>query len=210
MCITFTKCTLNFYYNEFIMNIHFPVDVYLCVDAWCIKVLWHSFQTSQKEKSNSHLIFCDTSTVCSKSYDLLISAVTAACTTSSNYLHSVCQGKHKENLLSPVAVCVLQTTLFSVLQWLSCKSLLTWLFSFSFCHLCLSQGYGFQPSYDGDELSCTIRNLHRSTKYKFRVRKPCLQSKLVIRGFNLGCSGVRMCGKDRLQTGRVLRPTVAQ
>uniref|UniRef100_A0A665UI07 Fibronectin type-III domain-containing protein 3A n=1 Tax=Echeneis naucrates TaxID=173247 RepID=A0A665UI07_ECHNA len=30
-------------------------------------------------------------------------------------------------------------------------------------------GYGFQPSYDGDELSCTIRNLHRSTKYKFRV-----------------------------------------
>ncbi|KAI3354066.1 hypothetical protein L3Q82_018624 [Scortum barcoo] len=30
-------------------------------------------------------------------------------------------------------------------------------------------GYGFQPSYDGDELSCTIRSLHRSTKYKFRV-----------------------------------------
>uniref|UniRef100_A0A8D3C1M4 Fibronectin type-III domain-containing protein 3A n=1 Tax=Scophthalmus maximus TaxID=52904 RepID=A0A8D3C1M4_SCOMX len=30
-------------------------------------------------------------------------------------------------------------------------------------------GYGFQPSYDGDELSCTVRNLHRSTKYKFRV-----------------------------------------
>ncbi|TNN01159.1 fibronectin type-III domain-containing protein 3A isoform X3 [Takifugu flavidus] len=30
-------------------------------------------------------------------------------------------------------------------------------------------GYGFQPSYDGDELTCTIRNLHRSTKYKFRV-----------------------------------------
>uniref|UniRef100_A0A4W6CCB2 Fibronectin type-III domain-containing protein 3A n=1 Tax=Lates calcarifer TaxID=8187 RepID=A0A4W6CCB2_LATCA len=30
-------------------------------------------------------------------------------------------------------------------------------------------GYGFQPSYDGDELSCTVRNLHRSTKYRFRV-----------------------------------------
>ncbi|KAM9820467.1 LOW QUALITY PROTEIN: fibronectin type-III domain-containing protein 3A [Neosynchiropus ocellatus] len=30
-------------------------------------------------------------------------------------------------------------------------------------------GYGFQPSYDGDELSCTVRDLHRSTKYKFRV-----------------------------------------
>ncbi|XP_076138396.1 fibronectin type-III domain-containing protein 3A isoform X2 [Alosa pseudoharengus] len=30
-------------------------------------------------------------------------------------------------------------------------------------------GYGFQPSYDGDELSCTVRNLHRSTTYKFRV-----------------------------------------
>ncbi|KAG9348410.1 hypothetical protein JZ751_002145 [Albula glossodonta] len=30
-------------------------------------------------------------------------------------------------------------------------------------------GYGFQPRYDGDELSCTIKNLHRSTKYKFRV-----------------------------------------
>ncbi|XP_034024342.1 LOW QUALITY PROTEIN: fibronectin type-III domain-containing protein 3A [Thalassophryne amazonica] len=30
-------------------------------------------------------------------------------------------------------------------------------------------GYGFQTSYDGEELSCTVRNLHRSTKYKFRV-----------------------------------------
>uniref|UniRef100_A0A8C6LGS8 Fibronectin type III domain containing 3A n=1 Tax=Nothobranchius furzeri TaxID=105023 RepID=A0A8C6LGS8_NOTFU len=30
-------------------------------------------------------------------------------------------------------------------------------------------GYGFQPSYDGDELSFTVRNLHRSSKYKFRV-----------------------------------------
>ncbi|KAM4628363.1 fibronectin type-III domain-containing protein 3A isoform 1-T8 [Polymixia lowei] len=30
-------------------------------------------------------------------------------------------------------------------------------------------GYGFQPSYDGEELSCTVRNLHRSTTYKFRV-----------------------------------------
>ncbi|XP_051965561.1 fibronectin type-III domain-containing protein 3a-like isoform X1 [Xyrauchen texanus] len=30
-------------------------------------------------------------------------------------------------------------------------------------------GYGFQASYDGDELSHTIRNLHRSTTYRFRV-----------------------------------------
>uniref|UniRef100_A0A8C8A3N0 Fibronectin type-III domain-containing protein 3A n=1 Tax=Oryzias sinensis TaxID=183150 RepID=A0A8C8A3N0_9TELE len=30
-------------------------------------------------------------------------------------------------------------------------------------------GYGFQRSYDGEELSHTVRNLHRSTKYKFRV-----------------------------------------
>uniref|UniRef100_A0AAY4D632 Fibronectin type-III domain-containing protein 3A n=1 Tax=Denticeps clupeoides TaxID=299321 RepID=A0AAY4D632_9TELE len=30
-------------------------------------------------------------------------------------------------------------------------------------------GYGFQPTYDGEELSCTVKNLHRSTKYKFRV-----------------------------------------
>ncbi|XP_058269297.1 fibronectin type-III domain-containing protein 3a isoform X1 [Hemibagrus wyckioides] len=30
-------------------------------------------------------------------------------------------------------------------------------------------GYGFQVSYNGDDLSCTVRNLHRSTKYKFRV-----------------------------------------
>ncbi|XP_029026502.1 fibronectin type-III domain-containing protein 3A isoform X2 [Betta splendens] len=30
-------------------------------------------------------------------------------------------------------------------------------------------GYGFQPSYDGDELSCTVKSLHRSTKYRFRV-----------------------------------------
>ncbi|KAL0972653.1 hypothetical protein UPYG_G00192450, partial [Umbra pygmaea] len=31
------------------------------------------------------------------------------------------------------------------------------------------EGYGFQPRYDGDELTCTVKNLHRSTKYKFRV-----------------------------------------
>lgn len=31
------------------------------------------------------------------------------------------------------------------------------------------QGYGFQPQYNGDELSCTLRNLRRSTSYKFRV-----------------------------------------
>ncbi|XP_062872362.1 fibronectin type-III domain-containing protein 3a isoform X2 [Trichomycterus rosablanca] len=30
-------------------------------------------------------------------------------------------------------------------------------------------GYGFQPSYDGNELTHTVRNLQRSTKYKFRV-----------------------------------------
>lgn len=30
-------------------------------------------------------------------------------------------------------------------------------------------GYGFQPSYDGDELTHTVRNLHRSTTYRFRV-----------------------------------------
>ncbi|XP_016408300.1 fibronectin type-III domain-containing protein 3a-like [Sinocyclocheilus rhinocerous] len=30
-------------------------------------------------------------------------------------------------------------------------------------------GYGFQASYDGDELSHTARNLHRSTTYRFRV-----------------------------------------
>uniref|UniRef100_A0A8C1MYB0 Fibronectin type-III domain-containing protein 3A n=1 Tax=Cyprinus carpio TaxID=7962 RepID=A0A8C1MYB0_CYPCA len=30
-------------------------------------------------------------------------------------------------------------------------------------------GYGFQASYDGDDLSHTVRNLHRSTTYRFRV-----------------------------------------
>nr|XP_056712594.1 fibronectin type-III domain-containing protein 3A [Euleptes europaea] len=30
-------------------------------------------------------------------------------------------------------------------------------------------GYGFQPKYSGDELTCTVKNLKRSTKYKFRV-----------------------------------------
>ncbi|XP_073780334.1 fibronectin type-III domain-containing protein 3A isoform X3 [Danio rerio] len=30
-------------------------------------------------------------------------------------------------------------------------------------------GYGFQASYDGEELSHTVRNLHRSTTYRFRV-----------------------------------------
>ncbi|KAI1903821.1 hypothetical protein AGOR_G00031150 [Albula goreensis] len=30
-------------------------------------------------------------------------------------------------------------------------------------------GYGFQPRYDGEELSCTVKNLRRSTKYRFRV-----------------------------------------
>ncbi|KAF3847448.1 hypothetical protein F7725_020476 [Dissostichus mawsoni] len=60
-------------------------------------------------------------------------------------------------------------------------------------------GYGFQPSYDGDELSCTVKNLHRSTKYKFR---------LVIRRFNLGCSVecVTVEGTGFRQWG-VLRPT---
>uniref|UniRef100_A0A8D0G8D1 Fibronectin type-III domain-containing protein n=1 Tax=Sphenodon punctatus TaxID=8508 RepID=A0A8D0G8D1_SPHPU len=30
-------------------------------------------------------------------------------------------------------------------------------------------GYGFQPQYNGDELSCTLKNLRRSSPYKFRV-----------------------------------------
>ncbi|XP_039944917.1 fibronectin type-III domain-containing protein 3A-like isoform X2 [Hirundo rustica] len=30
-------------------------------------------------------------------------------------------------------------------------------------------GYGFQPQYNGDELSCTLRNLRRNTSYKFRL-----------------------------------------
>ncbi|NXN94793.1 FND3A protein, partial [Rhinopomastus cyanomelas] len=30
-------------------------------------------------------------------------------------------------------------------------------------------GYGFQPQYNGDELACTLRNLRRSTSYKFRL-----------------------------------------
>ncbi|KFP74588.1 Fibronectin type-III domain-containing protein 3a [Acanthisitta chloris] len=30
-------------------------------------------------------------------------------------------------------------------------------------------GYGFQPQYNGEELSCTLRNLRRSTAYKFRL-----------------------------------------
>ncbi|XP_015197385.2 fibronectin type-III domain-containing protein 3A isoform X3 [Lepisosteus oculatus] len=32
-----------------------------------------------------------------------------------------------------------------------------------------SSGYGFKPKYDGDELSSTIKNLRRSTKYRVRV-----------------------------------------
>jgi len=36
--------------------------------------------------------------------------------------HAACQGKHKNVPLSPVAGCLLHTTLFPVLQWLSCKS----------------------------------------------------------------------------------------
>ncbi|XP_059588743.1 fibronectin type-III domain-containing protein 3a isoform X3 [Alligator mississippiensis] len=30
-------------------------------------------------------------------------------------------------------------------------------------------GYGFQPQYNGDELLCTLKNLRRSTSYKFRL-----------------------------------------
>ncbi|KAJ8256673.1 hypothetical protein COCON_G00188250 [Conger conger] len=30
-------------------------------------------------------------------------------------------------------------------------------------------GYGFQPRYDGEELSCTVKGLHRSTRHRFRV-----------------------------------------
>lgn len=31
------------------------------------------------------------------------------------------------------------------------------------------QGYGFKPKYDGEDLSYTVKNLRRSTKYKFKV-----------------------------------------
>uniref|UniRef100_A0A8C0IQ08 Fibronectin type-III domain-containing protein n=1 Tax=Chelonoidis abingdonii TaxID=106734 RepID=A0A8C0IQ08_CHEAB len=30
-------------------------------------------------------------------------------------------------------------------------------------------GYGFQPKYNGEELSCTLKNLRRNTSYKFRL-----------------------------------------
>ncbi|XP_033906453.3 fibronectin type-III domain-containing protein 3A-like [Acipenser ruthenus] len=32
-----------------------------------------------------------------------------------------------------------------------------------------SLGYGFKPKHNGEELSCTLKNLQRSTSYKFRV-----------------------------------------
>ncbi|MGH0146930.1 UNVERIFIED_CONTAM: hypothetical protein FKN15_052534 [Acipenser sinensis] len=32
-----------------------------------------------------------------------------------------------------------------------------------------TSGYGFKPKYNGDDLSCTVKNLRRSTKYRFRV-----------------------------------------
>uniref|UniRef100_H2ZWU8 Fibronectin type-III domain-containing protein 3A n=1 Tax=Latimeria chalumnae TaxID=7897 RepID=H2ZWU8_LATCH len=32
-----------------------------------------------------------------------------------------------------------------------------------------SSGYGFKPKYDGEDLACTVKNLKRSTTYKFRV-----------------------------------------
>ncbi|XP_029458721.1 LOW QUALITY PROTEIN: fibronectin type-III domain-containing protein 3A [Rhinatrema bivittatum] len=32
-----------------------------------------------------------------------------------------------------------------------------------------TSGYGFKPKYDGDDLMYTVKNLRRSTKYKFRV-----------------------------------------
>ncbi|KAM4664237.1 fibronectin type-III domain-containing protein 3A-like [Discoglossus pictus] len=32
-----------------------------------------------------------------------------------------------------------------------------------------SSGYGFKPKHNGEELTCTLRNLRRSTPYKFRV-----------------------------------------
>lgn len=34
----------------------------------------------------------------------------------------------------------------------------------------LFQGYGFKPKYDGEDLAYTVKNLRRSTKYKFKVR----------------------------------------
>ncbi|XP_038658557.1 fibronectin type-III domain-containing protein 3A isoform X6 [Scyliorhinus canicula] len=32
-----------------------------------------------------------------------------------------------------------------------------------------TSGYGFKPKYDGDDLACTVKNLTRSSAYKFRV-----------------------------------------
>lgn len=70
-----------------------------------------------------------------------------------------------------------------------------------------SQGYGFQPSYDGEELSCTVKNLHRSTKYKFRVRERrvvCSRSRPRA-AFDFSTSETWL--GDGLQTGRMPRPT---
>lgn len=82
-----------------------------------------------------------------------------------------CRQKTKKNSVAKSCLCL--TTFFPELHLSSSESSLTLLFSLPVDLLfLLLQGYGFQPSYDGDELTCTIRNLHRSTKYKFRVRKP--------------------------------------
>ena len=70
---------------------------------------------------------------------------------------------------SIVFVChdlVLRTQVFSIL--------------FIPVYLSVSQGYGFQPSYDGDELSKTVVHLHRSTKYKFRVRERCSVAESIV------------------------------
>ena len=32
-----------------------------------------------------------------------------------------------------------------------------------------TSGYGFKPKYDGEDLAYTVKNLRRSTKYKFKV-----------------------------------------
>lgn len=42
-------------------------------------------------------------------------------------------------------------------------------FFFLFVFSSAPQDYGFQAGYNGDELSCTLKDLRRSTSYKFRV-----------------------------------------
>lgn len=117
-CTPLTKYIYSFHnYNQIIKGIHFP-EVYSGAVIHFNPVHW----------VHSHLwvFFGNTSSI-TYIYSYL-------------YLHCkqllACQRTHKKKVpISPEAVCLQQTTLFSVLQWLSAKSLLTWLFSFSLCHL---------------------------------------------------------------------------